>query len=190
MIPVTDLRNGTTFEQDGTPFIVLKYAHIKMGRGSATIRVTVRNMRTDSVEEKTFNSGATVESIVTIKRALQYLYTDSNNTIFMDPKTYEQVEIAKNILGERQHFLREGQGADVLFWSQEGQDIPLDVALPPNVVLKVSQTDPGLRGNSATNVYKPATLENGLTVKVPLFVKIGDKVKVDTRSGEYIERAS
>lgn len=189
MIPVTDLRNGTTFKQDGTPFVVLKYAHIKMGRGSATIRVTVRNMRTSSVEEKTFNSGGTVEPIVTTKRQLQYLYTDSSNTVFMDPKTFEQMEVAKNILGERAHFLREGQVVDVLFWSQEDSSAALDVSLPPNVVLSVVQTDPGLKGNSATNVYKPATLENGLTVKVPLFIKIGDKVKVDTRSGEYVERA-
>lgn len=189
MIPVTELRAGATFQMDGTPYVVVKYTHVKMGRGNATIRVACRNLRSGGVEEKTFTSGATVEPITTIKRSLQYLYADGQNIAFMDPKTYEQVEIAKSILGERQHFLREGQGVDVLFWSQEGQDVPLDVALPPSVVLTVTETDPGLKGNSATNVYKSAVLENGLQVKVPLFIKIGDKVKVDTRSGEYVERA-
>lgn len=186
MIPVTELRAGATFQMDGTPYVVVQYTHVKMGRGSATIRVSCRNLRSGSVEEKTFNSGGTVEPITTTKRSLQYLYSDGQNAVFMDPKTYEQVEVAKNILGEQINFLREGQVVNVLFWDEQA----LGVDLPPSVVLKVTETDPGLKGNSATNVYKPATLENGLRVKVPLFIKIGDKVKVDTRSGEYVERAN
>lgn len=186
MIPVTDLRAGATFQIDNTPYIVVKYTHVKMGRGNATIRVSCRNLRSGSIEEKTFTSGATVEAITTAKRGLQYLYFDANNVVFMDPKTYEQVEIAKRILGEQINFLREGQEVNVLFW----EDQALGVDLPPSVVLKVTETDPGLRGNSATNVYKPAVLENGLQVKVPLFIKIGDRVKVDTQSGEYTERVS
>ncbi len=186
MIPVTELRSGATFEISGTPYQVTKYEHVKVGRGNATIRITGRNLRTGGSEEKTFNSGATVEPILTTKRQLQYLYADSANAFFMDPKTYEQVEVGKKVLGEAVSFLQEGQAVSVLFW----EDDALSVDIPPSVVLKVSETGPGVKGNSATNIYKPATLENGLAVKVPLFINIGDKVKVDTRTGEYAERVS
>lgn len=191
MIPVTELRSGATFEISGTPYQVTKYEHVKVGRGNATIRITGRNLKTGGVEEKTFNSGATVEPILTRKRQLQYLYEDGTDIFFMDPKTFEQVEVGKKVLGEAVSFLQEGQNVNVLFWSfdsAQDKDDALSVDIPPSVVLKVSETGPGVKGNSATNIYKPATLENGLTVKVPLFINTGDKVKVDTRTGEYVER--
>ncbi|MDO8503417.1 MAG: elongation factor P [bacterium] len=184
MIPVTELRAGATFEISGTPYQVTKYEHVKVGRGNATIRISARNLKTGALEEKTFNSGATVEPILTTKRQLQYLYADSANVSLMDPKTFEQVEIRKEVLGEAVSFLQEGQSVNVLFW----EDNALSVDLPPSVILTVSETGPGVKGNSATNIYKPATLENGLTVKVPLFINTGDKVKVDTRTGDYVER--
>lgn len=191
MIPVTELRSGATFQISGIPYQVTKYEHVKVGRGNATIRITARNLRTGGSEEKTFNSGATVEPILTTKRQLQYLYEDPTSVFFMDPKTYEQVEIGKKVLGDTVSFLQEGQSVNVLFWSFDGaqdKDEALSVDIPPSVVLAVAETGPGVKGNSATNIYKPATLENGLTVKVPLFINIGDKVKVDTRSGDYVER--
>lgn len=185
MIPVTDLRKGTTFEQGNQPFKVLEYNHIKMGRGGATIRVSVRNLQSGTVEEKTYNNGASVFSINTVKRRLQYLY-GADNAVFMDPKTYEQIEISRDVLGREMAFLKEGENVDVLFW----EDKALGIELAPKVTLTVVEADPGIKGNSASNFYKPAKLENGLTVKVPLFIKVGDEVRVDTRTGEYVERAS
>lgn len=185
MIPVTELRAGRTFQIDGTPYLVLKYTHKKLGRGGAIVRVSARNLKNGAIEEKTFGSGSTVERITTAKRKLQYLYQDADSAFFMDPKTYEQVEIAKKVLGTSLEFLKEGQGADVLFWDETA----LSVEIAPKVTLAVSETGPGIKGNSATNIYKPATLENGLKIKVPLFIKAGDRVVVDTRTGEYVERA-
>lgn len=192
MLSTTELRAGRTFQIDGTPYQVLKYEHIKMGRGGATVRISARNLRTGGVEEKTFSTNATVEEIATIKRRVQYLYGDGNNVVFMDPKNYEQVEVSKKVVGEQFAFLREGQEVDLLFWSGGSggeKDEPLGVDLPPKVTLTVFETDPGVKGNSATNIYKQATLENGLGIKVPLFIKTGDKIRVDTRTGEYAERA-
>lgn len=190
MIGATELRAGRTFQIEGTPYQVVKYEHIKMGRGGATVRVTVRNLQTAAVEEKTFSTNTTVEEIATVKRRLQYLYDDGNNVVFMDPKNYEQVEVGRKVVGEQLAFLREGQEVDLLFWSGLGgeKDEPLGIDLPPKITLTVLETDPGVKGNSATNIYKQATLENGLAVKVPLFIKVGDKVRVDTRTGEYAER--
>lgn len=189
MFSATELRAGKTFQIDGAPYRVLKYEHIKMGRGGATVRVSARNLRTGGVEEKTFSTSTTVEEIATVKRKLQYLYQDGGNVVFLDPGSYEQVEIDKQVLAEQIPFLKEGQEADILFWLSEGGEEPLGVDLPPKVTLSVADTAPGVKGNSATNIYKQAVLENGLQVKVPLFIKTGDKVRVDTRTGEYVERA-
>src|SRR3989344_458691 len=185
MIPVTELRRGVTFEFGGSPYKVLEYHHIKVGRGGATIRVSVRNLINGGTEEKTFNNGASVKSINTVKRRLQYLY-EAENAVFMDPKTFEQVEIGKTAISQELIYLNEGQQTDVLFWEERA----LGIELPPNVTLTVTEADPGVKGNSASNFYKPAKLENGLQVKVPLFIKVGDKVRVDTRTGEYVERAN
>lgn len=186
MVPVTDLRKGITFQMNSMPYKVLEYNHIKMGRGGATIRVTTRNLKTGAVEEKTFNSGGSVDPIVTLRRRLQYLYQDANKAYFMDPRTYDQLEIEKSVLGSDLAYIKEGQEIDVIFWDEEA----LGVELPPNVVLTVVESDPGVKGNSATNIYKQVVLENGLKVKAPLFIKIGDKLRIDTRTGEYTERAS
>ncbi|TSC89407.1 MAG: elongation factor P [Microgenomates group bacterium Gr01-1014_5] len=184
MIPVTELRKGVTFEFGGSPYKVLEYHHIKVGRGGATIRVSVRNLVNGGTEEKTFNNGASVKSINTVKRRLQYLY-EAENAVFMDPKTFEQVEIGKTAINQELVYLKEGQQTDVLFWEERA----LGIELPPNVTLTVTEADPGVKGNSASNFYKPAKLENGLQVKVPLFIKVGEKVRVDTRTGQYVERA-
>jgi len=184
MIPVTELRRGVTFEFGGSPYKVLEYHHIKVGRGGATIRVSVRNLVNGGTEEKTFNNGASVKSINTVKRRLQYLY-EAENAVFMDPKNYEQIEIASSVIKDELPFIKEGENAAVLFWEEK----PLSIEIQPKITLTVSETPPGVKGNSATNIYKPAILENGLQVKVPLFVNKGEKIVVDTRTGEYVERA-
>lgn len=186
MITATDLKNGTTFLSDGKPYKVVRYTHVKMGRGGATVKVTARNLESGDLVEKSYDAGNKIDEIVTVKKRMQYLYHDGETATFMDPQNYEQAEIHKEILGDLILFVKEGSEVDVLFW--EGRALSIDIA--PKVVLTVSETDPGVKGNSASNVYKDATLENGLKVRVPLFVKVGDKVRVDTRTSEYIERAN
>ena len=185
MINSTDLRAGVAFLYNGKPYQVIKYSLIKMGRGGAVVKVTARNLESGSTEEKSFSSNVSVDEVSTSKKRLQYLFKDSTSVTFMDSKSYDQVEVPLSVLGDDILYLKEGESVDVLFWDEK----PLSVVLSPNVILAVSQCDPGVKGNSATNIYKPAVLENGLTLKVPLFIKVGDKIKVDTRTGEYVERA-
>jgi elongation factor P len=190
MIKATDLKNGIAFLHYDKPFQVIKYSLIKMGRGSAYVKISARNLETGSVTEVSYQSNASVEKANTVKKQLQYLYQDAVNAVFMDPATYEQTEISLKLLGNQANFLNEGNMVSVLFWSSgKGQDQALSVELPAKVVMTIAQTDPGVRGNSATNLYKPAVLANGLKTKVPLFIKVGDKVRIDTRTGEYLERA-
>jgi elongation factor P len=185
MIAVQDLKNGTTFELENELYVVIKYEHIKVGRGSATIRVKIKNLKTGGVLEKTFINSARVEPVSLIKKKMQFLYNSGNIFVFMDPDTYDQVEIPADILGSASSFLKEGMIVPVLYWEEK----PLWVELQPKMELTVTDTDPGVKGNSATNVYKPATLENGYQLRVPLFINKGDKIRVDTRTGEYVERA-
>ena len=184
MISVTKLRNGVTFEDKGKPFRVLKYQHTHISRGAGTIKVKVRNLANGSVSNLTYKSGASVNEIEVEKRKLQYLYSDGDDLVFMNPRSFEQVTLSRGVVGGQEKFLREGESVSVLFLD----DKVLDLNLAPNFIYQVAETDPGEKGNSATNVYKPATLKNGMVVKVPLFIKVGDKVKVDTRTGEYVER--
>lgn len=186
MINATELKAGVAFLQFGKPYQVIKYSLIKMGRGGAVVKVTARNLENGATEEKSLSSNVAVEEVSTSKKKLQYLFKDSSSVTFMDPKSFEQVEIPLSVLVKEASYLKEGESVDVLFWDEK----PLSVVLPPNIVLEVSECDPGVKGNSATNIYKPATLENGLKLKVPLFIKVGDKLRVDTRTGEYLERAN
>lgn len=185
MMSVTDLRAGVTFLFEGKPYRVIKYGLLKMGRGGATVRVTARNLMSGAVEDKTFSSNVKVDEVITSKRKLNFLYSDNKLATFMDPKNFEQVEVPVELIRDELSYVKEGELVDILFW----EDKPLSVDIPPKVVLKVVDTGPGVRGNSATNVFKSARLENNLEVKVPLFIKQGDLVRVDTRTGEYIERA-
>ncbi|MBI4153618.1 elongation factor P, partial [Candidatus Woesebacteria bacterium] len=149
------------------------------------VKVSARNLETGAIGERSFSSNVTVEEVNTYKKKLQYLYKTGNGLIFMDPTTYEQVEIPSSVLGDAALFLKEGEAVDILFWDEK----PISCELTPKMTLTVAECDPGVKGNSATNIYKPATLENGLKLKVPLFIKVGDRIKVDTRTGEYLERA-
>ena len=184
MISATDLKNGTTFEMNGKPFKVIRYSHTKIGRGGATVRLSLRNLRTGQAEEKTLNSTVKVDEIVTTKKPMQYLFADDSVVTFMNSSTYEQVEVDRSLVTEELPYVKEGETVNLLFW---GENV-LSIDIPPKVTLEVVETNPGVKGNSATNIYKPAKLENGLDAKVPLFIKVGDKVRIDTRTGEYVER--
>ncbi len=186
MIVVTELRAGTIFEENGNLLQVQSYEHIKMGRGSANIKVKVKNLRTGAITEKSFINGARVNDVSVFKRDLQYLYKDLSNAYFMNPVSFEQVEIPLKLIGSDVNYLKEGENVNVSFLDNEA----LSINLPPKMVFKVLETAPGIKGNSATNVFKDAVLENGISVKVPLFIKIGDKVRIDTRTGTYTEKAS
>lgn len=183
MISVTDLRANAVFEEDGQLLKVLKYEHVKLGRGTATIKVKVRNLRTASVTERTFISGARVQEASLAKKEVQFLYAD-NNYVFMDPITFEQFTITSRKIGEDTRFLRDGMMVQLLLYEDE----PLSIELPIKMEFKVTQADPSVRGNSATNIFKDAVLQNGLKLKVPLFVDEGDTIRIDTRTGEYVER--
>jgi len=184
MISVTDLKSGATYREAGELLQVLSYEHIKMGRGSANIKVKVRNLKSGSVIEKSYINGANVDDIRLDNQEMQFLYKDGENASFMDPRTFEQKEIPlKNIPGYE--FLIEGNNYTLQFFDNDA----LGIMLPPKATLKVAETDPGVKGNSASNVYKDAKLENGMSVRVPLFINIGDSIVVDTRDNSYTKRA-
>jgi elongation factor P len=185
MIASTQLRNGTTYLRNGEPCQVVRYALIKMGRGGATVKVTVRNLLTGAVVDDSYSSNIKVEPVTTTKRRLQYLFSDGSTVTLMDPTSFEQVEIPHKVVADQLAYIKEGDSVDVLFWDER----VLSIDLPPKVTLTVTDTAPGVKGNSAANLYKQATLENGLSVRVPLFINAGEKVRVDTRTGEYVERA-
>lgn len=184
MISVNELRAGVAFKEDGNIFQVLSFEHIKMGRGSANIKVKVRNLRSGSTTEKGYTNGAVVEDIHLEKKDFQFLYKDSENAYFMDPRSFEQQSIPLKILYANE-FLKEGGTVTLQFYGDE----PLDLILPPKITLRVTDTDPGVKGDSASNVYKDAVLENGVKTRVPLFINIGDSIIVDTRDGSYTKRA-
>ena len=184
MIGVTELRKGVTFEMDGALWRVLEYSHHKPGRGNAVIRTKLRNLRTGSIIDRTFQSGDRVQDIRLDHSVVQYLYSDGELYHFMDVETYEQPAIAKDVLGEAISYLKEGTTLELSTY--EGQ--PIDIAIPLTVELEVVESEPGLRGDTAQGATKRATLETGLVVNVPLFVNVGDVVRVDTRTGEYLTR--
>lgn len=186
MIGVQELRAGTIYEESGNLLQVLSYEHIKMGRGSANIKVRVKNLRTGSTTDKSFINTAKVQDVSVFKRDLQYLYKDGEGAYFMNQTTFEQVSVPLKIIGSDSYYLREGESYNLSFSGDEA----LSLNLPPKMVFTIEETAPGVRGNSATNVFKEALLENGLSVKVPLFINNGDKIRVDTRTGAYTEKAS
>lgn len=184
MIDVNDLRKGVTFEFDGEIYKVLEYSHNKPGRGNATIRTKVRNLRTGGTLERTFQSGDRVQDIRLDHHIVSYLYHDGDLYYFMDTETYEQTPLAGKILGESVAFLKDGMELKLTFYNEE----PIDIELPTAVELKVVEAAPSVKGDTATGANKYVTTETGHRVQVPLFVNEGDTVKVDTRTGEYLTR--
>lgn len=183
MISVTDLRSGTTYEEDGSLLQVLSYEHIKMGRGSANIKVKVKNLKNGATLEKSYINGARIKDVQLQKRDLQFLYKDEDSAHFMDPVTYEQITIAISLIPDHK-YLKEGENASVSFLNNDA----LSVSFPPKLVFKVIDTGPAFKGNSTTNVFKDALLENNVKTKVPMFIKTGEKIKIDTRTGSYSEK--
>lgn len=185
MISTGDLKRNMTLDLDGELWTVLEYQHIKIGRGSAQARLKLRNVRTGTTVDRTFQSGEKFHRAILDKRAVQFLYREDGTFIFMDNETFEQTPMTVQQLGEVANFLKDNQQLELLTY----QDEPIGAELPPNVELEVVRTDPGLKGDTASGGTKPAELETGLVVQVPLFVNEGDRIRVDTRSGDYLERA-
>jgi elongation factor P len=178
------LRKGLTIEMDNELVRVTDYQHIKQGRGSAFVRLTMKNLRTGSTTERTFQNGSKFTVARLERQTIQYLYKEEDQYHFMDTESYEQFPLSADVLGNVTNYLRENESIDLL--SYQGK--PVDVEIPVNAILRIAQTDPGLRGDTATGGTKPATLETGLTINVPLFLNEGDRVKIDTRTNQYIER--
>lgn len=184
MISVNELRAGVTYEENGQLLQVVSFEHIKMGRGSANIKVKVRNVRSGATMERSYINTAKVQDAPVYKKEMQFLYKDDDNCYFMNPQTYEQIAIPLHLIPDHQ-FLKEGESFPVSFLDQEA----LSVLLPSKMVFKVVETGPSIKGNSATNVFKDAILENKIKTKVPLFINTGDTIRVDTRTGSYTEKA-
>jgi elongation factor P len=196
-IGVNKLKVGAAFIEDGQPYKVLKYDFSKMGRGSANIKVKARNLETGSIVTKSYLSGHNVEELELTKRQLQYLYLDSDTLYFMDPASFEQIEIDRETVGDDARYLIEGETAWILFWPSyakategQGHDKVLGVEIAASVVMRVKEAGSEEKGNSATNVLKRAEMDNGLVVSVPMFIKSGDKIKINTETGEYVARAN
>lgn len=186
MASTADFRNGTVLEIDGVLMSIVEFQHVKPGKGGAFVRTKLKNVLTGAVLERTFRAGEKVNEIRLETRKMQYLYTDGALYYFMDNKTYEQFPVSADVIGDQELYLKENIEVDGLFQDER----LLLVELPFFINLEVVETDPGLRGDTVSGATKPAKLESGATVNVPLFVNIGDKIKVDRRTNQYLERAS
>jgi elongation factor P len=180
-----DLRNGLVLNLDGQLWSVVEFQHVKPGKGGAFVRTKLKNVLSGKVVDRTFNAGVRVETATVDRREMQHLYRDGSDLVFMDTSSYEQIHVPAATVGDAAHFLLENQNAIVGL--HEG--VPLFVELPTSVVLAVDYTEPGLQGDRSTGGTKPARLETGYEIAVPLFITTGEKVKVDTRDGSYLGRA-
>ncbi|MBN2585591.1 elongation factor P [Patescibacteria group bacterium] len=186
MFSLNDLKTGTVIELEGAPYEVVKYQHSKMGRGGAVLRTTLKNLLTGNNIERTFHGDEKFEAADIIKGKAQFLYQDGSNYTFMDVSSFEQFPISRSILGQDIYYLVEGQDVEVRYY----QGRPINISLPAKMKFKVTEADPAVKGDTVTNPSKNATIETGLTLRVPMFVKVGDTILVDTRGGSYIERAN
>ena len=186
MATTNDLKNGMTLNLDGQLWNVIEFQHVKPGKGGAFVRTKMRSVLSGKVVEKTFNAGVKVEVAQVDKRDMQFLYKDGEDFMFMDSINYDQISISKQTVGEAVNYLLEN--ADVIVAMHEGN--PLFIELPASVELKITYTEPGLQGDRSSGGTKPATVETGITVQVPLFIKQDEKVLVDTRTGAYLGRAN
>jgi elongation factor P len=185
MISVTELRNGTKVEMDGGLWECLEYSHLKMGRGGAKVVTKFRNMESGAIVDRTFNSGEKLQDIYVEGKPMQFLYKDGEDFMFMDMETYDQLSLPPVLAGDAAKFLKENMEVEVQMFREKA----LKITLPNQVVLTITVTDPGVRGDTVSGGTKPATLETGAIVQVPLFVEQGTNVRVDTRTGEYLGRA-
>jgi elongation factor P len=186
MATSNDLKNGLVLNIDGQLWTVIEFQHVKPGKGPAFVRSKLKNVLTGKVVERTFNAGVKVETANVDKREMNYLYNDGSGYVFMDNQNYEQMSLSNEVVGEAKDYLLENQGAIVAVY--EGN--PIYVELPASVVLEITFTEPGLQGDRSSGGTKPATVETGLQIQVPLFVEQNTKVRVDTRTGEYLGRVT
>ena len=184
MISTGELKKGVIIEMDNQLFSILDYQHQKIGRGSAQVRMRIKTIRTGSISDTTVQAGTKFPRVRLEQRAMQYLYAEDNNYFFMDQESYDQIGLSAQQLGETVNYLKDGMTITVSFYEQE----PVDVEPPINVELLIVETDPGFRGDTASGGTKPAKTETGLVVNVPLFVNQGETIRVDTRTGAYLER--
>ena len=184
MIDTGGLRKGLTMEYDGRLVKVIDFAHNKQGRGSAQVRMTLRDLRTGSTTQHSVQAGAKFQSIRLERQHVQFLYQDAEHYNFMDTETFDQMMLDESTVGDLKLYIKENDSLDILTYEGE----PIDIELPLSVNLAVDYTEPGFKGDTATGGNKPATMETGLVVNVPLFISSGDVLKIDTRNGEYIER--
>ena len=185
MVSAGDFRNGVTFEMDGNVYQIIEFQHVKPGKGAAFVRAKIRNVIAGSVVERTFNPNEKYPTAFVERKDMEYSYNDEGLYYFMDPESYEMIPVSKDDLGDAFKFVKENMTCKIL--SYKGKVFGVE---PPTFVeLAVTQTDPGFAGNTATNATKPATLETGAEIRVPLFINEGDLLRIDTRTGEYMERA-
>lgn len=184
MLGHTDLRKDVLIELDGTPYRVVDYSHSAMGRGGAVARVKLKNLLTGGVVEKSFRSADKITPAAIDRVGMQYLYRDGDGLVFMNESSYEQETVSPDVLGDQSRFIAEGSSVTLLSFN----DRIIGLEMPNTVFLKITHTEPGVRGDTATAAMKPATIETGVSVNVPLFINEGDTIKVDTRSGQYLER--
>jgi len=185
MYAISDLKNGTTFEVDGAPFIVLDYQHSKKGRSGAVMRTKIKNLLTGAIVQRTFSGNEKFPEVDIERRKVQYLYKDGNSYYFMDVASYDQFDMAAEDLGNNTNYLKDGEVVQFQFYL----DKPINLELPVKMDFEVTEASEGLKGDTASGATKMVTLETGLTVYVPLFIKQGDKVRVNTTDGSYVERA-
>jgi elongation factor P len=183
-ITTNDLKNGITLELDNGLFQVVEFQHVKPGKGGAFVRSKLRNLKTGAMLDKTFNAGIRVEQAVIDKKDMQFLYRDGDEYVFMDTETYDQLNVSPIALGDAADYLVEQAIALIAFHN----DVIITVEIPPAVELTIAETEPGMQGDRVSGARKPATLETGKIIQVPLFINTGDKVRVDTRSGDYMTR--
>ncbi|MBD2580106.1 elongation factor P [Oscillatoria sp. FACHB-1406] len=184
MISSNDFRPGVTIELDGSVWRVVEFLHVKPGKGSAFVRTKLKNVQTGGVVERTFRAGETVPQATLEKRTMQHTYKDVDEFVFMDMDSYEESRLSEKQIGDRVKYLKDGMEVNVVFWGTQ----VLEVELPNSVVLEVTQTDPGVKGDTATGGTKPAIVETGAQVMVPLFISIGERIKIDTRNDSYLGR--
>lgn len=184
MVSAGDFRNGVTFEMDGNVFQIVEFQHVKPGKGAAFVRAKIKNVIAGTVIERTFNPSEKFPSAYVERKEMQYLYSDGDLYYFMDMETYEQIPVSKDLIGDGAKFIKEDMMCKIL--SYKGSVFSME---PPTFVeLKIVETDPGFKGDTATNATKPAKLETGAEVRVPLFIDEGEVIRIDTRTGEYMER--
>lgn len=184
MYSTTDFRKGLKIEIDGTPFEIIEFQHFKPGKGGAMVRTKLRNILNGRVLDNTFRSGEKVERPNLESRDMQFLYHEGEQLVFMDMTTYDQMHMPAEATDGKASYLKDGQECRVLLYNEK----PLDIEIPASLVLEVTETEPGAKGDTVSNVTKPATLETGVVIQVPIFVNIGDRVKVDTRTNGYLGR--